>query len=155
MPLHHPVTGKFISREAYEALVAEFGTKFEGLLDPRPIQQAVEKATFRNLGHAAAKIRKTARGSIKSKAGPSRQGTPPHTRPKRRQLPNAIVYAYDRTNQRAVVGPRKSVAGESGHAHEFGGSYRGAEYPERSFMGPALEENLSSFAGSWAGSVGA
>lgn len=54
----------------------------------------------------------------------------------------------------AIIGPRASVVGEAGQAHEFGGEFRGGEFPARPFMAPALENNLDRFAGTWSGSIG-
>ena len=67
-------------------------------------------------------------------------------------MPRAIVYAADKES--AVVGPRHSVVGEAGAAHEFGEEFRGTDYPERSYMEPALDANLDRFAASWGGSIG-
>ena len=98
------------------------------------VADAAEKAAFRNFGHAAASIRKDAIASIeKAPHGQaSEPGTPPHTR--RGQLPRAI--RYDATKDGAIVGPVASLVGESGAAHEFGGTYKGQDYPERPFMEP-------------------
>lgn len=136
----------------------------------KAVQKAADKAGFRNLAHAAASLRKDARASIqrapaqqrtraKSRGGhkvrrarhaASRPGTPPHTQ--RGQLPNAIV--FDVAPKSVVIGPRRSVVGESAGAHEFGGEFKGADYPDRPFMGPALERAAPRFAGSFAGSIG-
>ena len=120
---------------------------------PEKVTKAVEKAAFKNFGHAAARIRKDARESLLKAEGPSAPGTPPHTH-KRQFLKNAITFDNDRASQEAVIGPRFSRVGESGKAHEFGGEYKGADFPERKFMLPAMEKNLDRFAGDWAGSVG-
>lgn len=134
-----------------------------------PDSPPVRKAKFRNFAHAAAAIRRDARQSLKRapkeqrrrarrrggkivrRAGQSgsQPGSPPHTRGR---LKAAIV--FDATERGAVIGPRASVVGESASAHEFGGSFKGQEFPERPFMGPALNRNLSRFADSWAGSIG-
>jgi len=70
------------------------------------------------------------------------------------QLPRAIVYDNDKESDTAVIGPRESVVGTSGEAHEFGGDYKGQDFPERPFMGPALDKNIDRFASSFAGSIG-
>jgi hypothetical protein len=116
------------------------------------VVSATERATFRNLGHAAAAIRRDTVESIVVAEGPSPVGTPPHTR--RRQLKRAIRFDQDRQAQEAVIGPLASLVGEAGRAHELGGEFRGQEFPERPFMAPALEKNLDRFAGDWAGSIG-
>jgi hypothetical protein len=116
------------------------------------VQDATEQANFRNLGHAAASIRKTAIDEIIVAEGPSDPGTPPHTR--RRQLKRAIKYDVDQAAESALIGPEASIVGEAGAAHEFGGEFRGEDYPERPFMEPALETNVDRFASEWAGSIG-
>jgi len=114
------------------------------------VAAAADKAAFRNFSHAAASIRKDAGASIEKAEGPSPPGQPPHTR--RRLLPRAL--RFDVNKQGAVIGPRASVAGTAGSAHELGGSYKGQEFPERPFMLPALERAIPRFAGSWKGSIG-
>jgi hypothetical protein len=127
------------------------------------IQPAVERASYQNLAHAAASIRKDAIASIEEKEGPSLPGTPPHTHTakttrtgKRRlgHLPRAIVFHNDRQAKSAVVGPRQSVVGTAGQAHEFGGEYKEETFPERPFMNPAMTRNIDRFAADWQGSIG-
>jgi hypothetical protein len=55
---------------------------------------------------------------------------------------------------RASVGPQFSVIGEIGNVHEFGGRYKGENYPARPFMAPALEAGIDFFAESFGGSLG-
>jgi len=121
-------------------------------INMRKVTESVDRAAFTNLGHAAASIRKDVLESIERASGPSDPGTPPHTR--RGQIERAIVYDYDRKEMNAVVGPRFSIVGLAGAAHEFGGEFRGNEYPERAFMEPALERNIDRFAREWEGSIG-
>src|SRR6185369_9630139 len=90
------------------------------------VEDAAEKAAFRNFGHAAASIRKDAQSTIEKSESASAPGTPPHTR--RGLLKRAIRFDADR--RRAVIGPVASLVGESGAAHEFGGEYKGEDYPE-------------------------
>lgn len=140
----------------------------------------VRNAKFRNFGHAAAKIRKTAqqsvrpapkgeRASARSKMGRDAKGkytsgirvrrathasSPPGqpVRTQRGQVRRAIVFDADASG--AIIGPRASVVGQVMKAHEFGGLYKGAEYPARPVMGPALDENLAAFADEWRHSIG-
>lgn len=127
------------------------------------VKAAASDGTFRNLSHASAGIRKTAVESIEPGDGPSPPGSPPHThtqkltkkgKVRKGQLPRAIVFAVDKSKEEAVIGPRASVVGDAGEAHEFGGEFKGDDYPERPFMGPALEANEARFASGWAGSIG-
>lgn len=117
----------------------------------KAVADATEKAAFRNFGHAAARISKDAKASIEQAAGPSPAGSPPHTH-KGKFLSRAI--RYDANKVSAVIGPRESIVGEVGAAHEFGDEHHGQDFPERPFMGPALDKNLDRFASDWAGSIG-
>ena len=117
------------------------------------VEYAAERATFRNLGHAAASISKTAKASLVTAEGPSRPGSPPHTH-RGAHLRRAIRFDHNRKEQSAVIGPVASIVGEAGAAHEFGEQFHGQEYPERPFMGPALEANQDRFASDWEGSIG-
>ena len=127
------------------------GVKSKTRFDARKVKSAANRASFRNLGHAAAAIRLAARRGIRQRKKPSPPGTPPHTRKGR--LKNAIKYAVDKGRQTAVIGPDVNVAGTSGSAHEFGGRYRREQYPRRPFMRPALEKVKDRLPAFWAGSV--
>lgn len=116
----------------------------------KKLEEAAEKAAYENFGHAAASIRKAAQKSIVRSKKPSDEGQPPHTR--KGQLRRAIVYHRDKYG--ALIGPRHSIVGESGAAHEFGGQYRGGKFPERPYMGPALEKSLARIASDWTHSIG-
>lgn len=124
---------------------------------------AADQATFKNLGHAIATIRGDAIASIKPGEGPSAAGTPPHThtggvgkngKTRKGVLQKAIVFHQDKALQQAIAGPRFSVAGDVGEGQEFGGEFRGQQYPERAFMGPAKERNEDRFAQGFVGSIG-
>jgi hypothetical protein len=52
-----------------------------------------------------------------------------------------------------VIGPRRSVIGQSGKAHEFGGRYLKNVYQKRPFMKPALQANLSRLPKLWQASI--
>ena len=116
------------------------------------VKAEVKDTGFRNLSHAAASIRKAERESMVKSEEPSAPGSPPHTR--RGQLPRAILFHVDKLKQEAVIGPRASIVAAAGAAHEFGGEFRGQDYPERSFAQPALEQSLGRFHSNWAGSIG-
>lgn len=115
------------------------------------VADAVERAAFRNFGHAAARISKDAKESLLTAEGPSAPGTPPHTH-QGAFLRRAV--RFDATKEDAVIGPMASIVGEVGRAHELGEEFRGQLFDERSFMQPALEKNLDRFASDWAGSIG-
>lgn len=115
----------------------------------RQLKDAVNKAAYRNIGNAAASIRKAAIASIETRSTPSEPGRPPHTR--RGQLRRAILYSSD--NITAVIGPVRSRMGPAAQAHEFGGAFRGQTFTKRPFMAPALEKSLGRFIGTWVGAV--
>jgi phage gpG-like protein len=116
------------------------------------VQRSAEKAAAGNIYSTAGLLRKSAQDSMERSGEASPEGTPPNTR--RGLLPRAIVFAVSDDKKSAVIGPRHSVAGEAGSAHEFGGNYKGTQFPERPFMGPALDRIESQFAGSFRGSIG-
>lgn len=119
--------------------------------ETKRVVEAAERASYENIRHATASIRKDAQSSIDRSPVASPPGSPPHSR--RGLLRNAIVFAADKFV--GIVGPRGSRIGEGvGGAHEFGGEFRENDFPERPFMGPALERNIDRFASSWSGSIG-
>lgn len=119
--------------------------------DAEKVKRKANQGTFKSLNHAAAAIRMTARRSIRRSARKSLSGTPPHTR--RGLLKRALLYKVEKTRLSAVIGPAYSIAGRSGKAHEFGGKYYGRDYPQRAFMGPALQANIKRIPRLWADSV--
>ncbi len=126
------------------------------IIDESPrVIAAVDKANYRNLGHAAASIRKAAMALIQRSPRASKPGEPPHTR--KGLLRRAYRYAIERRGTEeevAFVGPLHSVVGPAALPHEFGGFYKGARFPARPTVGPALEANLDRFANQWRGSLG-
>ena len=115
------------------------------------VAEAAQRATFRNLGHAAARISKDVKESLVTAEGPSEPGQPPHTH-QGAYLRRAVRYAADKES--AVIGPMASIVGEAGAAHEFGGEFHDQEFPERPFVAPALEKNEDRLAPDWQGSIG-
>jgi len=128
-----------------------FGATFKLIDTSKRVTAAADKAAFKNFAHAAARISKDAKASIEKTDGPSLPGSPPHTH-RGSFLRRGIRFAADK--QGAVIGPMASVVGEAGSAHEFGGEFKGSDFPERPFMGPALEQNIDRFASTWQGSIG-
>lgn len=116
------------------------------------VQQAADRAVYKNIRHAALSIRKTIRESIKKSANASSPGSPVATRGKRGNVKNSIFAAVD--GETAIIGPRHSFVGDSMEAHEFGGRRGEDKYPARPTMGPALDANTDRFASSFRGSIG-
>jgi len=119
--------------------------------DARDARRRAQGGAVRSLHHAAAALRLIARRSIRRRKTAAPPGQPPHTR--RGQLRRAILYHVDRARTQALIGPSAEFIGRSAAAHEFGGKYRGAEYPARPFMGPALEKLRPRLPRFWAASV--
>lgn len=130
-----------------------FGMKATTEANTEAVKKAADRATYRNIRHAAFSIRKAAVASIVKSNTASAPGTPPATRGRGGKNIRGAIFV-DADNESALIGPRASVIGEAGEAHEFGGEFRGADYPERAFMGPALEANRDRFASEWVGSIG-
>lgn len=115
---------------------------------PQSYEEATKAEVRRNKKGQFVKGSGKRRGK-KRRRIPSPPGSPPYTL--RGKLPRAIQYAAFHGN--AVIGPVFSIAGTGGEPHEQGGEYRGAKYPQRPFMRPALEDNLSRYAGSYEGAI--
>ena len=124
--------------------------------------QRLAKA-FRHAAHNALRrlgflIRGTAQKSIANAAGPSGEGSPPHTHTagkrskqgssKKGVLPGSILYA-EVDPLGVVVGPSARLAGTVGEAFEHEGTitFRGQEFVSRPFMGPALKQEISKLPG--------
>jgi len=130
----------------------KLNVKAEPLRDKRT-GRFVSRAAFRNIFHASASIAKDMKGSIRTSERPAPAGQPPRTR-RRKRLKFAIRFAVDKQKNRSVIGPRASIVGKAGKAHEFGGSYKGESFEARPFAQPALERGIPRFAGSFRGSIG-
>ena len=128
------------------------GLKSNTEFQRRLLQQEADKGAFLGLTHAAASLRKRAASVIEKSPEASPAGFPPHTR--RGLLARAIRFAVSADNTSAVIGPRASIVGTSGAAHEVGGIYKGTKFEKRPFMGPSLAEAVPRFAGSFRGSIG-
>lgn len=115
----------------------------------RRVREAADRAARRVFAKAAFRIMRDAQSSVERSAEPSAPSEPPHTR--RGQLKRAIRYAAMKDG--AVIGPLESMVGVAAEAHEFGGGFRGQDYPSRPFMGPALERDLDNFAGDFRGEI--
>jgi hypothetical protein len=128
-----------------------FGLSFHSDEQTKAVADAAKKGAFRNFGHAAASLAKDAKSTLVQTAGASAPGQPPHTH-RGAFLRRAVLYVADENG--AIIGPAASLVGTAGAAHEFGGEYKGHQFPERPFMFPALERAIPRFAGDWQGSIG-
>jgi hypothetical protein len=119
--------------------------------DTAAVIAAEQRGTIRSLSKAAFQIFKDAQASIEPSPEASPPGSPPHTR--RGQLKRAIRYDVDKSAGIAVIGPRESMVGTSAEAAEFGGEYKGQQYPKRPFMGPALDKDLNLLPAFWSSEI--
>lgn len=120
----------------------------------RTFARVIGREAFKRFSNAAFNIMRTAQASIVFSREPSSPGTPPHTRRgKHGMAPLRRAIRYKAYREGAVIGPRESVVGTSGAAHEHGGFYEGQRFDVRPFMLPALKNNLDRFARDWAGSI--
>jgi hypothetical protein len=126
-----------------------FATKFQD--DTAKVKKQAEKATVQALYKAAYAIMTTAKGLIKTSPQASPPGEPPHTRAG--QLRQAIRYEVNRAEFTAYIGPQASQMGPAAQPMEHGGTFRGERYPERPFMGPALDKNREKIPAFLAGTV--
>jgi len=130
-----------------------FGATAKVEVNTRKIADAADRATYRNLRHAAFSISKAAKLSIVKSPEPSTPGSPPTTRGKGGHNLRGAIFT-DATQDSAIIGPRFSYVGDAGEAHEFGKRRKGDDFAERSFMKPALDQNIDRFANEWRGSIG-
>lgn len=129
-----------------------FGFDFKFEDNTAAVAKAAQRESAKAIGRAAGRIRKTAIASISRGQEASAPGSPPNTR--RGQLKRAIRFDVNRESLEAVIGPMESMVGTSAAAHEFGEEYKGQDYPERPFMGPALDDNITAFAEEFSGTIG-
>jgi len=118
----------------------------------KAVQQAADRAVYKNIRNAAFSIRKYIRESIKKSPQASEPGEPVSTRGKRGNVKNSIFVAAD--DNTALIGPRYSFVGDAMEAHEFGKSRKGDDYAARPTSGPGLEANTDRFADMFSGSIG-
>ena len=123
------------------------------------VAKAFRRATYQALQRLGFMIRGQAQSSIQEETGPSAPGSPPHThkhavtkkgKPRKQGLlPSSILYALDKDSMSVIVGPSVNVVDTVGAAfeHEGESSFRGQDYPSRSFMGPALGEEIGALPG--------
>lgn len=124
-------------------------TKF----DPAKIRAAVKRGNIDSLGRAGALVRTVARRSLRRrgvKKLPSRPGQPPKTTG---PLKRSILFEVEKDKSAVVIGPSSDIVDDVGTAHEFGGQFRGVQFPKRPFMGPALIKVTPQLPRLWAKSV--
>ena len=85
------------------------------------VRNAVKRAAWKNLAHAAAGLRKAAQYSIKTRAASSEPGSPPTTR--KGALRRSILFALEGDSV-AVIGPSVNLISDVARAHEHGGKQR-------------------------------
>ena len=127
------------------------GIRSKGQFDEKKIRKKAETETFKNLGHAAATLRKIARRSIRRRKRPSPIGRPISTHTGAAK--QAILYEVDRPHGPAIIGPVASRIGPAMRYHEHGGRRGKRRLPARPVMGPAMAKIGPRLSGYWAGSI--
>lgn len=117
------------------------------------VKRAAETATFRTIRSAAFAIGRYAKGLIVKSKSPSLPGESPTTRGRGGKNLRGAIFT-DSSKDSAIIGPRFSMVGDVGQAHEFGKTRKGDDFEKRPFMRPALEANLNRFASDWQGEIG-
>lgn len=143
------------------------GAASSGFFDRPKVMAEVDRATLRVLRIAGFRVRRTARRSLKRK--PYTADSPPPGQPPHAHEENGlrrIYYSWDTATRAIVVGPvlfTRKVDGKTiPEIHEFGATVKttvfgagvGVEeklgkYPQRPFMGPALEKHIPELPGLW------
>jgi len=117
------------------------------------VQKAISRSAITRFGHAGASISKVAKGLIVKRKEASAPGQPPTTRGRPgKNLRGAVRFQANKES--AIVGPVFSWVGTAGEAQEFGGTYKGDSFDERSFMGRALDMTRDRLPGAWTNSIG-
>ena len=112
---------------------------------------AMKYASRKALGRVGAYVRATAKNLVHRSGNASPAGTPPNTR--RGLVRNSILFGVEGDARSVVIGPAKSFVGISMTAHEFGGRFRGRNYPARPLMGPALRQSAPRLPKLWEDSI--
>lgn len=117
---------------------------------PKLLRKA-ERENLDSLGKASVFIRKIMRKPMTKRKKPRPPGQPvasPKSRAKK-----SILFAVDKIDDSAVIGPAAHIVGKVMGAHEFGRPYKGQEVEARPFAGPALEKASPQLAPFWRGSI--
>ena len=116
-----------------------------------PLLGAVKYANRKAMRSVGAYVRKIAVNSVHRSRKSSAAGAPPNTR--RGLLKRSVLFGVETDGRSVVIGPAKSFIGISMTAHEFGGRFRGRNYPARPLMGPALEQSAPRLPKLWEDSI--
>jgi len=131
----------------------------------KALRRAIQQGSFKSLSHAAAAIRLTAKRSIRGRSRKRADGTqarrvnysasPPGYPPRSPTglLRHSLRFEVDKVRGTAVIGTDASFIDKIGQVHEFGGQFRGKNYPARPFIGPAFRLHLPQLAKFWANSL--
>jgi hypothetical protein len=107
------------------------------------IPTALERSWHFTLQSVAPRIVETARASIITSTEPSPPGQPPHTRGiPGHNIRDAINWKFDPIENDAMLYIDATMVGEIGSVMEYGGYFRGHQYPARPILWPAVEKHL-------------
>jgi hypothetical protein len=111
------------------------------------VKHFIDTAHQKALGRIGSYVRKVARNSIRTRAGISEPGQPPHSHTG--LLKDWILFSYDKESLSVVVGPARlnMKSGDALEALEYGGAVHSVRRGRRMFirarpfMGPAMEKS--------------
>lgn len=134
--------------------------KVQSFFDTKKVSNAVDRAKRGALSKIGAFVRRTARTLTRRKATKRRKVSLPGEPPLRHTdiLRDGILFAYDKSSDSVVIGPRKLNNNTKAPENlEFGGRTRVGgrvvTIKARPFMGPALKENEAKIPEIFANSV--
>lgn len=128
--------------------------------DSKKVKSSVDKTTRAVLSRFGAFVRRTARGSIRSRKRPSRPGRPPSNRTG--LLKRFIFFGYETDSKSVVIGPAKlNRSSNAPQVLEHGGKTKVTAGKEtkrvkiaaRPFMAPAFDKEKDKLPQMWKDSV--
>lgn len=115
------------------------------------VLRAAKRANIDSITRAAAYTRTVIKRKIGRRKSPRAKGQAMTSRTGR--ATKSIVFAADKQNQTAIIGPTHRVVGRSLSAHEHGGKFKGDKFDKRPFAQPGLEAATPKLDSFWRGSL--
>lgn len=115
---------------------------------PKVIRKARREREI-SLGRAAAYIRRVYKTTVRGTKGgkPRPKGQP--IRSRTGLVRKAVIYAVDKRNERALIGPSFNVVGNSVARHEHGLRYKGRKHDKRPTTPTVLDKSAPKLAEHW------
>lgn len=115
--------------------------------DERRILMAARMGSLQALRRAGAYVRGAAKRAVAISPVPAAPGKPPHSRAG--LLKRGLLFGVEKSRMAVLVGPAYSFIGLSMTAHEYGGRFRGRQYPARPLMWPTLQGTAKQLPSIW------